>query len=105
MAAFGLVKDYDNEWDLDADSWHRRLMAQSETEKWLGKGRVLHFGAAFTRDSVRQLLDYTGALEPFAGVVDAPEEIQVVMREKDGVRVSSGSPRSVPLYTPCKYRL
>lgn len=232
VAAFGLVKDYDNEWDLDADSWHRRLMGQSEgeifiaaelghspydavylredsaledlarcpvliyphpllvdekrvallrayveqggtlilgcrsglkdmaghcvmlpqpglfqeltgtdirdftftspaedpvwadwdgrrletvlfndvltaldgtkvlaryqggyyageaalTEKRLGKGRVLHFGAAFTRDSVRQLLDYTGALEPFAGVVAAPEEIQVVMREKDGAR-------------------
>lgn len=56
------------------------------TEKRIGKGRVLHFGAAFTRDSVRQLLDYAGALEPFAGVVDAPEEVQVVMREKDGAR-------------------
>jgi len=56
------------------------------TEKRLGKGRVLHFGAAFTQDSVRLLLDYAGALEPFAGVVDAPKEVQVIMREKNGAR-------------------
>ena len=29
-AAFGLVRDYDNEWDSDVDVWHRRLKKQSE---------------------------------------------------------------------------
>lgn len=30
VAAFGLLKDYDNEWDTNVDSWHRRVARASE---------------------------------------------------------------------------
>lgn len=30
MAAFGFLKDYDNEWDTNVDKWHRRIAAASE---------------------------------------------------------------------------
>lgn len=31
-AAFALIKDYDNEWDAQADAWHRRVSRPSEKE-------------------------------------------------------------------------
>lgn len=30
VAAFALIKDYDNEWDTEVDSWHRRVSRKSE---------------------------------------------------------------------------
>ncbi len=51
------------------------------TEHPVGNGRVLHFGAAFCRESVRQLLDYVGVLEPYRQIVDAPKELELVVRE------------------------
>lgn len=56
------------------------------TEHKTGKGKVLHMGAAFSRQNVKQLLEYTGILEPFSAYAAAPEEIQLVLREKDGVK-------------------
>lgn len=56
------------------------------TEHRLGRGRVLHWGSTFTRENVEQLLALTGVLAPFADVVEAPEEIELVMREKAGKR-------------------
>lgn len=32
VAAFALIKDYDNLWDMDADVWHRRVQSVSENE-------------------------------------------------------------------------
>lgn len=32
VASFGLVKDYDNVWDREADAWHRRIASFSEDE-------------------------------------------------------------------------
>ncbi len=32
VAAFALVKDYDNVWDSEADAWHRRVAERSEKE-------------------------------------------------------------------------
>lgn len=32
VAAFALIKDYDNLWDMDADVWHRRVQSVSEKE-------------------------------------------------------------------------
>lgn len=52
------------------------------TEKRTGKGRTLHLGSAFSRTNVRQLLAYTGILEPFAAYITAPEGVQVVLRRK-----------------------
>ena len=56
------------------------------TEHRLGKGRVLHLGSAFSRDTVRRLFEKTGILEPFSAWITAPEGVELVMREKDGRR-------------------
>ena len=56
------------------------------TEHALGKGRVLHLGGAFTRESTKMILDHLGLLEPFASKISAPQEAELVMREKDGAR-------------------
>lgn len=51
-----------------------------------GKGQVLHLGSTFTREGFARILDYAGALEPFREIVTAPEDVEVVLREKDGQR-------------------
>lgn len=53
-------------------------------EKRYGTGRALHLGSAFCRENVRMILEYLGVLEPFASIVEAPEGVEVVMRQKDG---------------------
>lgn len=50
----------------------------------MGKGKVLHFGGTFTRDNVRELLQYTGIFEPFAQYVTLPADCELVVREKNG---------------------
>lgn len=52
------------------------------TEHRCGRGRVLHFGSTFTRDTVKRLLAYTGVLEPFREWIEAPEGVEVVLRRK-----------------------
>ena len=52
------------------------------TERQIGKGRVIHFGSVFSRSNVRTLLEYTGVAEPFRKYIEAPETVEVVMREK-----------------------
>ena len=52
------------------------------TEHRFGKGRVLHLGSTFTRDTVRRLLAYTDVLEPFKEWIQAPEGVEVVLRQK-----------------------
>ena len=56
----------------------------SLTEKQTGKGRTLHLGSAFSRETVKKLLEYTGICEPFRQVAEAPDDVQLVMRRKDG---------------------
>ena len=51
-----------------------------------GKGQVLHLGSTFTREGFKELLAYAGALEPFREIVTAPEDVEVVLREKEGQR-------------------
>ena len=43
-------------------------------------------GSAFGRDIVKRLLEHTGVYEPFRNVAEAPAEVELVMREKDGRR-------------------
>lgn len=54
------------------------------TEHPLGKGRVLHFGSTFTRETVKKLLQYASVLEPLRTLVEAPEEVELVLRRKEG---------------------
>lgn len=56
------------------------------TEHAHGQGRVLHLGSAFTRENTRQILQYLGVTDAFAEVVQAPETVELVMREKAGAR-------------------
>lgn len=56
------------------------------TERQIGKGRVLHLGSTFSRENVRQLLAYTGVIDPFADLLKAPETVEVIQREKNGKR-------------------
>lgn len=56
------------------------------TEHQYGKGRVLHFGSTFTRGAVKRLLDYIGVMEPFRRWIEAPEGVEVVLRQKEGRR-------------------
>ena len=52
------------------------------TEKKVGNGQVLHLGSTFSRQNVRRLLEYTGVCEPFSHIINAPEEVELVMRTK-----------------------
>ncbi|MCC8168437.1 MAG: beta-galactosidase, partial [Clostridiales bacterium] len=54
------------------------------TEHAYGKGKVIHFGSTFTRESSGWLFNYLGIAEPFADLIDAPAEAEVVLRRKDG---------------------
>ena len=54
------------------------------TEHAVGKGRVLHLGSAFSRENTKAILRYLGILSPFAELVTADPEIELVMREKEG---------------------
>lgn len=56
------------------------------TEKKLGDGKAIHFGSTFSRDNLDWLFGYLGVKEPFANVIDAPETLEIVMREKEGKR-------------------
>ncbi len=56
------------------------------TEKRTGKGVTLHLGSAFSRSTVKALFEHTGILEPFRKWVSAPQEVELVLREKDGKR-------------------
>lgn len=55
-------------------------------EKRIGKGRVLHWGSVFTKTNTIPLLKYAGAEPLFDGLVEAPEHVELVLREKDGKR-------------------
>ncbi|MBR5303133.1 MAG: beta-galactosidase [Clostridia bacterium] len=52
------------------------------TERRAGDGRVLHLGGAFSREAARMILDHLGLLEPFADVVSAPQEVELIFRQK-----------------------
>ena len=53
------------------------------TEHRVGEGRVLHLGGAFSREAAQMILAHLGLLEPLADIVSAPQEVELVLREKD----------------------
>lgn len=55
------------------------------TEHRMGKGRVLHLGSAFSRDSLPGLLKYAGVVSPFADLIEADgNDVELTLRRKDG---------------------
>lgn len=65
-----------------SSNYYEGLPALTETAA--GEGKVLHFGGTFTRENVKELLAYTGVLRPFENLVQAPEECEIAVREKEG---------------------
>jgi len=63
-------------------NYYEGLPALTETKA--GKGKVLHFGGTFTRENTKAFLEYAGILDPFADIMQLPEECEVVLREKNG---------------------
>lgn len=47
-----------------------------------GKGYAIHFGSTFSRENMKALLEYTGILEPFQEMIQAPQEAEVIQRVK-----------------------
>jgi len=51
-------------------------------EKRIGEGKTIHFGAAFSKEIVKALFEYTEVAEPLADYIELPEQIEVVPRQK-----------------------
>lgn len=47
-----------------------------------GKGYAIHFGSTFSRENMKVLLEYTGILEPFQEMLQAPQEVEIIQRVK-----------------------
>ena len=54
------------------------------TEHRLGDGCVLHLGGTFSREAAKMILAHLGLLEPLGEIISAPQEVELVLREKDG---------------------
>jgi len=54
------------------------------TEHAVGNGRVLHLGGAFSGEAVRMIWEHLDLLAPFASILAAPQEVELIMREKNG---------------------
>lgn len=68
------------------------------TEHSVGKGKVLHFGSTFSRTNAVPILSYAGVKSPFRGIVEAPEGVELILRQnndKNYVFVLNFMPESV----------
>lgn len=82
VAAFGLLKDYDNVWDAEVDAWHERVAARSEKEIFVAA--ELHHTpydiVYLQKDSeLSELLRYPMLLYPHPTIVD---EVRVGLLER-----------------------
>lgn len=65
-----------------ADSYYKGEAAL--TEHRTGKGRVLHLGSAFSRDTLPMLLKYAGAVSPFTELIEADgKDVELTLRRKN----------------------
>lgn len=48
-----------------------------------GNGYVLHMGSTFSRENMKLLLEYTGIIEPFKEMIEAPECVEIIQRVKN----------------------
>ena len=72
-----------------------------------GAGTVLHLGSCFDRATVRRILEYCGAASPLRGVMDIPEAVELVLREKGDRRFAfllnyTDAEQTVTLHQPMK---
>lgn len=52
------------------------------TRRTVGKGQVYYLGACFSEEMVRRLLTETGLVSPLAGLIEAPEGVELAVRRK-----------------------
>lgn len=81
---------------LEAEAGDATVLAAYETnyyagspamvERRVGKGRVIHFGGSFARETVDAMLDYLGVREPWKDILRLPEACEIAVRERDGER-------------------
>ncbi len=65
-----------------ADSYYKGEAAL--TKHRTGKGRVLHLGSAFSRDTLPMLLKYAGAISPFTELIEADgKDVELTLRRKN----------------------
>ena len=81
-----LAVDGDNAKVLATYSGNYYAGSPAMIETVAGKGRVIHFGGTFTRENIKDFLAYAGVLTPFKDIVTLPEECEIAVREKAGVR-------------------
>lgn len=73
VAAFALIKDYDNEWDAEVDSWHRKVSRKSEKEIFIAseKNHTPYDVIYLQTDSeIEDLSRYPVAVYPHPVLVD-----------------------------------
>lgn len=56
------------------------------TEHAVGKGRVLYFGGAYTKETAEVFFEKLGVKEPYAEELELPEKCELSVRVKDGVQ-------------------
>ena len=52
----------------------------------VGRGRVYYYGSAFSEEAARIFLERLGAADPFGGVFELPETVELAVREKNGTQ-------------------
>lgn len=52
-------------------------------ENSLGKGKVIYYGATFTRENVKQFLEYTNILSPYNDIIEMSKSCELAIRNKD----------------------
>lgn len=53
-------------------------------ETAVGKGHIIHFGGTFTRENVKEFMEYTGILSPWKELIELPEECELTVKKKNG---------------------
>lgn len=77
------------------------------TEHTVGKGRVLYFGGAFTRNTAETFFRKLNVINPYANLLELPEECELSVRIKNGVRYLfilnySKEAKTIQVKTPLK---
>ena len=73
MAAFALIKDYDNEWDTEVDVWHRKVAEKSEKETFIAS-ELYHtpYDIVYLQEDseLSDLTEYPAAIYPHPVIMD-----------------------------------
>ncbi len=73
VAKFALIKDYDNEWDAEVDSWHHKVSRRSEKEIFIAseQNHVPYDVIYLQEDSeIDDLIKYPVAFYPHPALID-----------------------------------